>query len=163
MKDEKTAAYLAFWPNRGVIPSVVAPRDLPHIIAFFDDITPPYIKATINAKRIHSPIAKRTQKYIAALTKLTNVFHRNELNIENWEENKASPNSVKRFLTKEHKMLELAIETKMTISNFIKLIDELLQAYPDISISGYRVSQDLLERFICNMAPTFGRRSRSMW
>uniref|UniRef100_A0A1A9VGW9 RNA polymerase II-associated factor 1 homolog n=1 Tax=Glossina austeni TaxID=7395 RepID=A0A1A9VGW9_GLOAU len=140
LKDENKAA-CNLWLSGGVLPSVAVPRTFPENIAFFDNVTPVYLKAALNAKRIRGPTARRTYEYIAAITKLANVFHRNELNVENWEENKETLNSLKRFLTTEHKMVQLALETKMAIHNSIKLIEELLQTLPDISIKGYRAEE----------------------
>lgn len=87
-----------FWLNRWVIPSVVAPRDFPEIIESFDDVTSSCIKAAFNTNMIDGPRAMRTYRCIAAITKLTNVFHRNELNIANWEKNKSTLKPVMRFL-----------------------------------------------------------------
>ncbi|XP_037896174.1 uncharacterized protein LOC119641517 isoform X2 [Glossina fuscipes] len=46
-----------------------------------------------------------------------------------------------------------------TINNFIIIMNDLLEAYPGITIHAYRVSQDLLQKFFCKMAP--GRRKRT--
>uniref|UniRef100_A0A1A9V6F3 Uncharacterized protein n=1 Tax=Glossina austeni TaxID=7395 RepID=A0A1A9V6F3_GLOAU len=35
-------------------------------------------------------------------------------------------------------MMQISVDTRLTVNNFIKLIEKQLQAYPDVSISGYR-------------------------
>lgn len=44
------------------------------------------------------------------------------------------------------------VDTRLTITNFIHLMDELVEAYPGTIITSYTVSQCLLKRFFYKMA-----------
>uniref|UniRef100_A0A1A9UYJ0 Uncharacterized protein n=1 Tax=Glossina austeni TaxID=7395 RepID=A0A1A9UYJ0_GLOAU len=124
LQDENNSS-CNFWLNTVAVPSVVGPRTFPEYLAFFDNVTLAFLKAAMKAKRIRSATA-RTANFIEAITKLVNVFHRNELNAANWEENKETLRSVQLFLTTELRTNHLAVETIMTINvipEFFKVCD----------------------------------------
>uniref|UniRef100_A0A1A9V388 Transposable element P transposase-like RNase H domain-containing protein n=1 Tax=Glossina austeni TaxID=7395 RepID=A0A1A9V388_GLOAU len=152
-----------FWVRRGAVPSVVKSTNFTDNFAFFSKATSAYLRAAIKAQRVRNQTARRTCHYIEAVTKLANVFHRNELNVSNWQENKETLRSAQEFFQQEFEMQLIGLETVATITQFSALINELLQTYPNVPIKGYRASQDFIEIFVCNMAPNYRKRTRSAW
>ncbi|XP_037891023.1 uncharacterized protein LOC119638353 [Glossina fuscipes] len=150
-----------YWINRGVVPTVVHPLDFPEYIAYYADVTPAFIKTAMNTDVIKGPIVERTYKFIKAATRFVNVFRRKTINTSTWPHLKGTLKEAYKYFNKYLTANLLSVETRFTILNFIKIVDKLLRAYPEISIAGYRVSQDIIERFICNMAPTYRKRRRT--
>lgn len=133
--------------RRGAKPSITAPRDFAETIGFFSEIMPATLKAAINRKIISDRKALRANKIFAILTKFINVFHRSRISNTKGERQKAVLAEVTAYFQENFVAGLLSVETQLTSNNFIKLINELLKAYPGITIVAYRLSQDLLKGF----------------
>uniref|UniRef100_A0A1A9Z4B5 Uncharacterized protein n=1 Tax=Glossina pallidipes TaxID=7398 RepID=A0A1A9Z4B5_GLOPL len=82
----------------------------------------------------------RTYEVFAAMTKLGTIFHSGKISRPNWQAQKAVLDEIVEFLTNVDIQTDtLAKDTLKTIQAYIKLISELLDAYPDITIQGYRL------------------------
>uniref|UniRef100_A0A1A9VE87 Uncharacterized protein n=1 Tax=Glossina austeni TaxID=7395 RepID=A0A1A9VE87_GLOAU len=113
---------------------------------------------------INSDKAIRTYELFAAITNFASIFHSGKISTVNWQAQQAVLEEIVEFLTSADLQTDtLATDTVETINALKKLMGELLEAYPDIIIQGYRLSPDVLERFFCRIAPSSRKRTRSAW
>ncbi|KAL9893288.1 uncharacterized protein ACN2A1_008484 isoform 1-T1 [Glossina fuscipes fuscipes] len=117
------------------------------------------LNVAVRRKIIHKEQDLHTCKVIASLTEFCEVIHAGEICSAQWEGQKAVLTKVKTCLRANFETDKITKPTLQTIDNFMEVMDGLLEAYPGITIHAYRVSQDLLERFFCKMAP--GRRTKT--
>uniref|UniRef100_A0A1A9UMD3 Transposable element P transposase-like RNase H domain-containing protein n=1 Tax=Glossina austeni TaxID=7395 RepID=A0A1A9UMD3_GLOAU len=96
---------------------------------------------------INSDKAIRTYELFAAITNFASIFHSGKISTVNWQAQQAVLEGIVEFLTSADLQTDtLGTDTVETFNAFKKLMGELLEAYPDITIQGYRLSTDLLER-----------------
>lgn len=68
---------------------------------------------------------------------------------------------VRRYLLRNLKSHNSAVNLRHTIRSFKCLMEDLLRGYSGVTIPPYKVSQDVLERFFQNMALGMRMRTRS--
>ncbi|KAL9895755.1 uncharacterized protein ACN2A1_006398 isoform 1-T3 [Glossina fuscipes fuscipes] len=141
------------WETRGASLLITSPRNLVETVQFFTPAMPAMLEIAIQRGIIGSAIEVRTYELFAAMTKFNKIFHSGKINSTNWQAQRAVLEEVREHLSSALEADLLAGETVQTMNRFIKLMDGLLEAYPGITIQSYRVSQDLLERFFCKVAP----------
>uniref|UniRef100_A0A1B0FDG4 eRF1 domain-containing protein n=1 Tax=Glossina morsitans morsitans TaxID=37546 RepID=A0A1B0FDG4_GLOMM len=113
---------------------------------------------------INSAKAIRAYELFAAMTNFASIFHSGKINTDNWQAHQAVLEEIAEFLNSADLQTDsLSTETLRTIDAFKKLMGELLEAFPGITIQGYRLSTDVLERFFCRIAPSSRKRTRSSW
>ncbi|KAL9889040.1 uncharacterized protein ACN427_008463 [Glossina fuscipes fuscipes] len=117
------------------------------------------LNVAVRRKIISAEKDLRTFKVIASLTEFCEVVHTGKICSAQWEGQKAVLAKVKTCLMANFETYQVTEPALNTINNFIIIMNDLLEAYPGITIHAYRVSQDLLQKFFCKMAP--GRRKKT--
>ncbi|KAL9921661.1 uncharacterized protein ACN427_002573 isoform 1-T2 [Glossina fuscipes fuscipes] len=148
--------------RRGACLINTAASSLKDCMQLFTPATVANLDVAVQSKIIHKEEDIRKYEVIAALTALCEVMHTGEISSAQWEGQKAILSKAKTCVTKNFPTSEIARPTLNTINKFEKIMDDLLEAYPGITIHACRVSQDLLERFFCKMAPSKRTRTRSV-
>ncbi|KAL9890097.1 uncharacterized protein ACN427_009184 [Glossina fuscipes fuscipes] len=146
--------------RRGACLISTAARSLKDCMQLLTSATVADLDVAVRRKIIHKEEDIRTYEVIAALTALCEVIHTSEINSAQWERQKAILLEAKTCITDKFPTADITKATLDTINNFETIMDDLLEAYPGITIHAYRVSQDLLERFFCKMAPARKTRRR---
>ncbi|KAL9914435.1 uncharacterized protein ACN2A1_001513 [Glossina fuscipes fuscipes] len=148
--------------RRGACLINTAASSLKDCMQLFTPATVANLDVAVQRKIIHKEKDIRTYEVIAALTALSEVMHMGEISSAEWEGQKAILLEAKPCLTNKFPTTDITKATLDIINNFETIMDDLLEAYPGITIHAYRVSQDLFERFLCKMAPARKTRTRTV-
>ncbi|KAL9930445.1 uncharacterized protein ACN427_014906 isoform 1-T2 [Glossina fuscipes fuscipes] len=135
-------------------------QNVKNCMQLFTPATVANLNVAVRRKIIHKEQDLRTCKVIASLTEFCEVIHTGEICSAQWEGQKAVLTKVKTCINANFETEKTTKSTLQTIDKFMEIMDGLLEAYPGITIHAYRVSQDLLERFFCKMAPSRRTKTR---
>lgn len=152
-----------FWTLKAAIPTRNSPFGMYASIQFFRNTEVSYIQAAINATvlSVDTSQANKACEFIRNITKFVNVFYCFRINTENWTEAWNTLKEVDDYLEQFLKADLLAVDTRLTIKNFIHIMDDLVETYPDETLKPFWVSQDPLEKIFLNLAVGERRTARS--
>uniref|UniRef100_A0A1B0AFR0 Aryl hydrocarbon receptor nuclear translocator homolog n=1 Tax=Glossina pallidipes TaxID=7398 RepID=A0A1B0AFR0_GLOPL len=132
------------WRTRGAKVALGVRKIPVEVMQLFSPAALAMLKIAKNKGIISSDKEIRTYEVFAAMMKLSTIFHSGKISRVNWQAQQAVLEEVVEFLTSAALQTDtLANDTVETIHAFAKLMGELLEAYPDITIQSYRHSGKL--------------------